>query len=206
MTKNMDIKPVVYSKPVITLAIINIANMLGFGVYYMSKLNYEFIIYLSVVLVAFIAVAATYKKVRYPIDILIGLTVWAIMHMAGGAVYIGEYRLYELILIPMSETQPIFRFDQFVHIWGFGTTTLLCYHLLKPSLNINAGGFALWMIVAMAGLGIGAVNEILEYFVTLAVPESGVGDYVNTSLDLIADIIGAILAVIYLHQKCKYNR
>ncbi len=206
MEKEQTTEGTIFSKAVIALAIINIANMLGFGIYYISKLNYEFIIYLSVVLAAFILVAATYKKVRYPVDVLTGLTVWAIMHMAGGAVRVGEVRLYELILVPLSNSLPIFRFDQFVHIWGFGTTTLLCYHLVKPSLKDGARGFGLWLIVAMAGLGIGAVNEILEFFVTLAVPESGVGDYINTSLDLIADIIGAILAVLYLRTICKYNR
>ena len=203
MTKIENTTSIIYSKPVIALAVLNILNMLGFGVYYVSKMNYEFIIYLSVVLAAFTAVALSFKRVRYTIDILVGLTVWAILHMAGGAVNIGDVRLYELILFPLSDKLPIFRFDQFVHIWGFGTTTLLCYHLLKPSLKSEASGFSLWMTVAMAGLGIGAVNEILEFFVTLAVPESGVGDYINTSLDLIADIIGAIIAVFIVKLKCK---
>ncbi|MFA5553809.1 MAG: hypothetical protein WCZ89_04415 [Phycisphaerae bacterium] len=36
---------------------------------------------------------------------------------------------------------------------------------------------------------------IAEFFTSLIVPESGVGGYINTSLDLVADLIGAILAM-----------
>lgn len=173
--------------------------MLGFGAYYIAYMNYEFIIYLAVVLAAAVAVGMTHAVVGYSRLLLWGLSFWGMLHMAGGAFYLGDVRLYELILLPLSDSLPIFRYDQFVHIWGFGMTTLLCEQLIRPYRNDRKGGFALWLILAMAGLGIGAVNEILEFFVTLAVPESGVGDYLNTSLDLIADIIGAGLAVIYLN-------
>ncbi len=180
------------------LVCFNLSIMLGFGAYYIAHMNYEFIIYLTVVIAAAAAVALTHATVGYSRLLLWGLSFWGLLHMAGGAFYLGNVRLYELILIPLSDSLPIFRYDQFVHIWGFGITTLLCGHLIRPYRNNNKAGFALWFIVAMAGLGIGAVNEILEFFVTLVVPESGVGDYINTSLDLIADIIGAGIAVIYL--------
>lgn len=46
----------------------------------------------------------------------------------------------------------------------------------------------------MAGLGVGALNEIIEFFATVVVPETGVGGYENTALDLVADLIGALSA------------
>lgn len=183
------------------LGVVNIGNLLGFGIYYLMHLNYEFIIYLAVVLVAIIGVVVSFRWVRYPSLVLWGLTAWAVMHMAGGAIYIGEVRLYELILLPLSDKLPVFRYDQLVHILGYGVSTMACYCLIEPVVAGKSKGFIFWFVVAMAGLGVGAVNEILEFFVTLVVPESGVGDYVNTSLDLIADAIGATIAVVYMSWK-----
>ncbi len=188
-------------KGFLVLALVNVVNLAGFGVYYLAKLNYEFMIYMAVVLAAMVVVGLTMKRVNYSAGVLWGLTVWAVMHMAGGAVYLGEIRLYELILLPLSDSLPIFRYDQLVHIWGFGVTTVVCYELIAGKISGGSGGFGFWLVIAMAGLGIGAVNEIMEFFVTLIVPESGVGDYINTSLDMIADIIGAIIAVVCLSRR-----
>ncbi|MFO8102479.1 MAG: hypothetical protein R6U37_10010 [Dehalococcoidia bacterium] len=62
-----------------------------------------------------------------------------------------------------------------------------------------------WWIVALvlifAGLGAGAFNEIIEYIATIIAPRNGVGGYVNTSLDLIADFLGACAAMIYVYFK-----
>ena len=53
----------------------------------------------------------------------------------------------------------------------------------------------------MAGLGIGAFNEILEFIVSICVPESGIGGYVNTSLDLCADLVGAVLGYVIIRVR-----
>jgi len=50
----------------------------------------------------------------------------------------------------------------------------------------------------MAGLGVGALNEIIEFIIAQIVPETGVGGYLNTSLDLVSNLIGAILAMLYI--------
>jgi hypothetical protein len=49
-----------------------------------------------------------------------------------------------------------------------------------------------------AGLGFGALNEVVEFFVTLMVPESNVGGYVNTGWDLVANLIGATVTGLLL--------
>jgi len=53
----------------------------------------------------------------------------------------------------------------------------------------------------MAGLGTGALNEIAEFVVSTMVPRSGVGGYINTALDLCADLVGAILALLYIRWR-----
>ena len=145
--------------------------------------------------------ALTNKKVNYSNGILWGLTLWALMHMSGGGIYIKGVRLYEIILIPLSKAYPILKYDQFVHIIGFGVATILMYELIKPKLKLNNRWVAVSIVVVMAGLGVGALNELLEFIATVLVPETGVGGYVNTSLDLVSDLIGAILAMVIIRLK-----
>ena len=167
-----------------------------------SRRNYEFVTYVGVVVFFSIVILLTNKKVNYPNVVLWGLTLWGMLHMAGGGLLLkgGTMRLYELILIPLSENYEIFKYDQFVHIIGFGVSTLLMFSLLKSRLK-SMEGFSFWLVIVMAGLGVGAVNEIIEFGVTVIVPETGVGGYNNTSLDLVADLIGAVIAVVYIKTR-----
>ena len=130
---------------------------------------------------------------------------WGLLHMCGGGIPIGDKVLYGIILIPVSETYPIVRFDQFVHVVGFGVATLLMYHLLTPLLKPDLKGWtALSIVMVMAGLGVGALNEVVEFLAVVLVPETGVGGYWNTALDLVADLIGAVFALLYI--RLRYRR
>ena len=167
-----------------------------FSVHFVTRKNYEFIIYVGVIVFFLVVFIVTNPKVYYPNSVLWGLVLWAVMHMAGGSVRIRGALLYKIMIIQLSETYPIFRYDQLVHIIGFGVATITLFYLLKPLLRPNVRGWgALSIILVAAGLGVGTVNEIIEFIVSSIVPESNVGGYVNTSLDLMSDLIGAVLAV-----------
>ena len=102
---------------------------------------------------------------------------------------------------------PIFRYDQLVHIVGFGVATLVMHLLLKPHLRPGPTRWtALSIVIVMAGLGVGALNEIVEFAAVVLVPETGVGGYINTSLDLVADLIGALLALLYIRVRERRGR
>jgi hypothetical protein len=58
---------------------------------------------------------------------------------------------------------------------------------LQPTLG-------LMVLCATAGMGFGALNEVVEFFATLTVPETNVGGYENTGWDLVANAVGCILA------------
>lgn len=194
----------------IVLLIINAALLVAFGTAFLLRKNHEFIIYVGVIIVCLALIVLTFFKVRYSAATLIGLTIWSLMHLAGGAVHINGTLLYEIILIPLSQKYPILRYDQLVHTWGFAAATLTMFDLLRPLLKENLQHFvALSIVVIMAGLGVGAFNEIVEALVAAIVPESGVGDYVNTALDLIADLLGAFLATTFIklrYLKCDTPR
>ncbi|MCX7011697.1 MAG: DUF2238 domain-containing protein [Candidatus Sumerlaeota bacterium] len=181
------------------ILVVNAIGVVGFGAYFLSKANFEFVIYVGVILFFGALLLATNRKVEYPNSVLWGLTAWAFLHMAGGGVFLRGVRLYDVILLPLSRTLPILRYDQFVHVVGFGAATLVMFHLLRPLLRPDRRGWiALSIVVVMAGLGVGALNEIVEFAVSLIVPGSGVGDYQNTALDLVSDLVGAALAMGYV--------
>ncbi len=184
----------------IPILVVNIITIMLFTILFSAKKNYEFLIYVGIIVILLILIALTNKKVNYSNSVLWGLTVWALMHMSGGGIYIRGVRLYETILIPLSKAYPILKYDQFVHIIGFGVATILMYELIKPKLRSNKWT-AISIVVIMAGLGVGALNEILEFIATVLVPETGVGGYLNTTLDLVSDLIGAILAMILIRVK-----
>ncbi len=181
------------------LLVINITLIVGFGLLFLARLNYEFIIYVGVIIFFMCLVGISIKRVDYTLGALVGLTVWSALHLAGGGVSIGEGRLCDVMLIRLSETYPVWRYDQLVHIWGFGASTLVAFSLLRNLLKEPARNpIAIGIILVMTGLGMGALNEILEFVVSICIPQSGVGGYVNTSLDLCADLIGAMMGLMYI--------
>ena len=188
--------------PILAVQILSLA---GFSWWFLRLQNYEFLLYVGVILFFLILIIATIDQTRFSNTVLWGLTLWALMHMAGGGIPVGDGRLYDLILWPISEDYPIFRYDQLVHIVGFGVATLAMYELLKPLLKPLKGWTALSIVVVMAGLGVGALNEILEFSATVLVPETGVGGYVNTSLDLVADLVGAVVALVWIRWRAQDN-
>jgi len=161
-----------------------------------------------VIILFLVIILLTNKKVQYSNGLLWGLTIWSVMHMAGGGLFFGGTKLYEIILLPIvAEPFNIFKYDQLVHAIGFGVATLLAFQLIKPLLRKNNRKWtALSIVIVMAGLGMGALNEILEFAVTVIAPSTGVGGYENTALDLVFNLFGAIVAMFFIHKKENIRR
>lgn len=183
--------------------------VIAFTVLYMSAAilislvteNMEFMLYVAVLIALIATVAGIYARIGLSTAALWALSVWGGMHMAGGLVTVppdwpihGEIHvLYSLWLIPDQ-----LKYDQVVHTYGFGITTWVCWEVLSRGLAV-AGmqirpTFGLMVLCAAAGLGFGALNEVLEFFATLMVPSTNVGGYANTSWDLVANTVGAVFA------------
>ena len=91
----------------------------------------------------------------------------------------------------------VVRLDAF----GFGVATLFSYYILKPSLGAAVNRPAVSVLLVLVGMGLGALNEIIEFIAVLTVPETGVGGYENTMWDMIFNTIGAVLVVIYINLR-----
>lgn len=172
---------------------LTVAYVTAFTVKAVLSGNLEFIYYAAVVLFFFVLVLAKYKKLGLGFDALIGLSIWGLLHMAGGNVPLGDGRLYELMVVP-----GYVKFDQFVHFFGFAVATIVGYQLLKPHLKPDASRITIAVLVVMIGTGAGALNEVVEFMAVLILPKTGVGDYFNNAWDLTYNLLGALAALVYL--------
>jgi uncharacterized membrane protein len=165
--------------------------------------NKEFVFYIVVMLVLIGVVTLVHRAVTLTTALLWALSLWGLLHMAGGLVplpkgwpYNGDHAVfYSWWIIPQR-----LKYDQVVHAYGFGVTTWVCWHCLKASMRRGFGihlkpTFGMLVICAAAGVGFGALNEVVEFIAVLTIPNTNVGGYENTGWDLVSNLIGATLAV-----------
>jgi len=184
-----------------------ILYVIGFGIYYLITKNYEFLWYIFIMVVLILITIFLNKKFKFNSWILFGMSVWGLMHMAGGSVRIVGTRLYDVILISLVNESvagaPIFRYDQLAHFYFYFIVTFLVYYILKDYINKNANKFMVSVFLVFIGMGIGALNEIFEFVPVLLFGNTGVGDYFNTLWDIVFNTIGAIVAVIIINLTLK---
>ena len=156
-----------------------------------------------------VLILATLKKSKFDLLILWGLSIWGALHMAGGSLIVNGDVLYSFVIIKLFSIGDniIFKFDQLVHIIGFGVTALVGYHLIKPYLNNKTNYKVIYPLVIAIAMGAGALNEIVEFIATISFPYVNVGGYYNTAIDLISNMVGAIIAVIIIHiRRLKHGK
>jgi len=139
----------------------------------------------------------TLDKTKFDYFILWGLSIWGLLHMSGGGLIVNGDVLYNLQIIHLFDIGDtyVLKFDQIVHMFGFFVTALLAFHLIKEQLKPNPNWKWIYIASALISMGLGAVNELVEFFATVAIEQVNVGGYYNTALDLIANTIGAFLAI-----------
>lgn len=176
--------------------------------------NREFVFYLVVMLLLILGVGAVHRRVGFSRGVLWALSLWGLAHMAGGLLPVpsawaidgGQAVLYSLWIIPDR-----LKFDQVVHAYGFGTTTLVCWQGLqfilraqtgRPRVHPTAGMLTL---CAASGMGFGACNEVVEFVAKLLIPNTNVGGYENTGWDLVSNLVGAIAgsAIIWYRHRSE---
>ncbi len=175
--------------------------------------NFEFMFYVVMMFILAAVVATVHYRVNFSTGLLWALAVWGLLHMAGGLVPVpeswpidGDIRvLYSLWLAP-----GILKYDQAVHAYGFGTTAWACWQCLRSILATglaSAGGnkpqqikptLGMLTLCGAAALGFGALNEVVEFAATMTIPNTNVGGYINTGFDLVANLVGVVIACIII--------
>jgi len=167
--------------------------------------NQEFVFYIVVMLLLMLVVGLVHRSIVLTSPVLWALSIWGLAHMTGGLMPLpeawpidGNIRvLYSLWLIPER-----LKYDQLVHAYGFGVATWVCWQGISAAIRRGGGEavptFGLMVLAATSGMGLGALNELIEFAATLLVPETNVGGYLNTGWDLVANFVGAATAAIVI--------
>lgn len=167
-----------------------------------SKLNLEFLFYAFTVALQVALFLYIDRRVQFSQLVLWGLTIWAILHFAGGLMPIPESltepgrpsNLYNMRLFPWFP-----KYDQLVLAYGFGMTVILIYEAICARIGRPLRlDLVLGSMLFLAAMGLGAMNEVIEFLAVLLMPETNVGGYENTGWDLVSNGTGALLAIGWL--------
>jgi hypothetical protein len=169
--------------------------------------NREFVLYFAVMCALLAVVWRVQQQLRLHIGALWGLSLWGLLHMAGGLMPIPSWwpRLGESQVLYNAWLLPgVIKYDQLVHAAGFGLVTWICWQGLQRAFAARGISLrptlGLMILCVAAGTGFGAANEVVEFAATLVIPGTNVGGYHNTGWDLVANLVGSMIAatVIYL--------
>ncbi|MCA9405853.1 MAG: DUF2238 domain-containing protein [Candidatus Omnitrophica bacterium] len=201
-------------KKIIPIVLFNIIYISVSSFFIFQKSNIEFLIYTGIVIVAAGIIIWLYNRYGLSIPLLWCFSLWGLAHLSGGLYEVpagwptaGETRvLYNWWII-----DHYFKFDQLVHGFGFGMCAWITWQVLRTSQaerfgiqsdTIRPTGGIMFLCV-LSAMGLGCINEILEFVVMLTVPETNVGGYYNTGWDLVSNMVGAgiIASAIYIHGR-----
>ena len=147
-------------------------------------------VYATVLLLGAAVATALHLRVGLTDLAIWGLVIFALGHVAGGMIPVGDGVLYGQWLVGRTV-----RYDNVQHAWGFGIAGRVVWEALRPRLSgATRPHLVAAVIVLLGGMGLGAVNEVVEYILTKTLPATNVGGYENTARDLIANFVGAAIA------------
>lgn len=176
--------------------------LVGLGYCFITR-NFEFLYYISTLVVIGAGIFLLDRRVTLPLPLLWGLFLWLALHLAGGAVPVPKemvdtgmdnYTLYNVR--PVSWLP---RYDQWVHAFGFFLSSLCGWR----ALFIGSGRslrptFGPRVAAGLIGMGCGATNEVIEFIATQIMPHTNVGGYVNTGWDLVSNMTGCVIAMLLI--------
>lgn len=188
----IDMRPVV----LFTLFYLVVASMFAARIQ-----NWEFILYIVVVLLVGGAVMLFHARVQFSRGVLWLLSIWGLFHMLGGLLPVphtwivdGEkFVLYSWWVIP-----GLLKYDHVMHIYGFGLSTWGCWQMIRSIMPRNLHHPLELILAVLASNGLGAANEIIEFLAVGVLPETNVGGYINTGWDLVSNLIGSLIAAVII--------
>lgn len=169
-----------------------VVAMLAFGIYGAVTRAPDTVQYLVTVAVLAAIVAACWRP-DTPRWLAVALPVLGVAHLAGGLVRVGDDVLYNA-----SFGSPAIRYDHLVHASAIFAGTIALWSFVLSRAEPHAARRGLVLLAILAGLGLGALNETIEFLATVVHHGSHVGGYANTGWDLVCNAVGGAAAGWYL--------
>ena len=177
------------------LALLTFSYIAGFAVYGFAEHRPATVSYLAVVVALVFLVARLNEQVRFSRFVLWGLAIWGFLHLAGGLIPLGDGVLYNADL-----HLPALHYDRLVHAFGFGAATVACWEALRGHLATGASDVTAAIVAGLAGMGLGGLNEVVEFGAANLLNATNVGGYSNTGWDLVFDAIGCAIAAAWVRR------
>lgn len=161
--------------------------------------NLEFLLYTTSVLLLLNIGIYLHRKVQFPEYLVMGLSLYGLLHILGGALVWDGTRLYEKSFLFST-----LRYDNFIHIIGslMGALVIHTWLYREDAASSAENYFIYYFGVFLATLGLGVLNEIVELIgVIFFQLQDKVGDYLNNAVDLVYNTIGAIIGILVIDLK-----
>jgi uncharacterized membrane protein YjdF len=167
----------------------------GFCVYGFATGSPSTVGYVSSVLVIGSAVVWMPRAVL-PGLLAAGLAIAAMVTLAGGLIDVGHNVLYNASIGPYSKTlgTHFLQYDHIAHAYVSFVIAFACWFMLAAPHAGASHRRELVFLAIGAALGLGALNEMVEFIATLAHHGAQVGGYWNAGWDLVCNFFGAAAA------------
>lgn len=187
----------------------NLLYMIAFGIYYLTRMNYEFVWYFAVLVLIALIIVFTLDKSNLDYLALWGLSIWGFLHMAGGGIRLVPgttlYGTRLLEIVNRGGDFYILKMDQVIHFYGFAIAAIVIFQLIWPAFKKLKGKKMPIFIAWIGAMGLGALNEVIEFLALVTLSKTGVGDIYNTGLDLVFNMggafAGAVIAYYWMTRK-----
>jgi len=164
--------------------------------------NYEFLLYAITIIVLIVILYKTDQYFKYNQLGLWLFNIWLVLHILGGLASYRNVRFYDLILLDLvGDPYHILKYDQFVHFYCYIVISMLMWSVLHKIVKQNISSTVVCVVTILAASSVGAINEIIEFFAFIMLGTAGVGGYINTAIDLVANLLGAIVGTLYMYAK-----
>lgn len=170
------------------------------------RANYEFLFYAATLVVLLALLFMLDRRFNFSALALWSFNAWLLMHLIGGMGSIDGVRMYDVILLPLvGEPYHILKYDQFVHVFCYVVMAALVYEVLEQIIE-GSHRLTLFFVTVLAATGIGGLNEVIEFAAVVVVGSTGVGGYTNTALDLVGNLLGALIGAGYKARRTTATR
>jgi len=172
-----------------------------------SLQNWHFLsIYIPFFIAVAILLAILHRRVHFSAALLWFLSLWGALHLAGRLVIIPstwDHQGHEQILYSWWVIGQWLKYDHIVHALGFGTCTWLSWEALRASIQQRLGrklypSMGMIFLCVFTGMGLGAINEIIEFLIIVKSSAISISSYADTCQDLIANLVGSLFVGILI--------
>lgn len=165
--------------------------ILSFLNYYQR--NFEFLTYNILIIIFISFIYAFNKRLKLSKIILLSLMLMILLHLLGGNIRADGIPLWEMKF-------GIFKYDNFVHALNGFMLVFVAYNILGQHVDniIKQKPVNLALLLIVVTLGLGVIWELVEFAEVMIIKDTYVGDYVNNTLDILFNAIGAVVGAVSL--------